>query len=99
MILEQLFSLPGLLRADAKSLGLVALILTLGACGGGGGGGGTTTTPPPPPPPPPPISGDDARRAVLADIGNEIISAVFARLRRRCNGAADGIGDTRRDTG
>lgn len=45
------------------------------ACGGGGGGGGETpvVTPPPAPPDPPPVSADDARRTVLADIGNQII--------------------------
>ncbi|MEM8984004.1 MAG: imelysin family protein [Pseudomonadota bacterium] len=49
-----------------------ALVLT--ACGGGGGGGSPAPAPPtPPPPPPPPTSGDDARRAVLADIGENII--------------------------
>lgn len=56
--------------------GLLAMALALSGCGGGGGGGsGSATTPPPPPPPqaPPPISGDDARRAVLKDIGEEII--------------------------
>ena len=53
----------------------LAIVLLLSACGGGGGGGGgnTVAPPPPPPPPPPPITGDDARRAVLADIGENIV--------------------------
>jgi len=52
--------------------GLLAVALILSACGGGGGGGSDTSNPPPPPAPPP-VSGDDARRAVLADIGEDII--------------------------
>lgn len=64
------FALPlsGVWRA-----GLLGLVLALAACGGGGGGGGDGGPPPPPPPPPPPAGGDDARRAVLKDIGEEII--------------------------
>lgn len=50
--------------------GLLAVTLTLASCGGGGGDEGTD---PPDPPDPPPVSGDDARRAVLKDIGEEII--------------------------
>ncbi|MEM7762548.1 MAG: imelysin family protein [Pseudomonadota bacterium] len=52
-------------------LGTVAVTSALlVACGGGG-----STTPPPTstPTPPPTVSGDDARRAVLADIGEQII--------------------------
>ncbi|MEM7079752.1 MAG: imelysin family protein [Pseudomonadota bacterium] len=55
---------------------LLTASLALAACGGGGGGSSSpppTATPPPPPPPPPAPSGDDARRAVLADIGTQII--------------------------
>lgn len=49
---------PGIWRA-----GLLAAALALAACGGGGGGGVA----------PPPLGGDEARRAVLKDIGEEII--------------------------
>ncbi|MEM8547751.1 MAG: imelysin family protein [Pseudomonadota bacterium] len=54
---------------------VIASLIILAGCGGGGGGGSTPVAGPPTPPPsnPPPVSGDDARRAVLADIGNEII--------------------------
>lgn len=64
---------PGRAGSSIWRAGLLVFALSLGACGGGGGGGGQTTTPPPPPPPPPPVSGDDARRAVLKDIAEEII--------------------------
>lgn len=66
-----------------------AVLLSLAACGGGGGGSSTpdpapappTTNPPPAPAPDPdpdpdpeePLEGDDARRAVLADIAEFII--------------------------
>lgn len=49
---------PGLWRA-----GILVFALALAACGGGGGGGGGGG----------PAVGDDARRAVLKDIGEEII--------------------------
>ncbi|MEM7431094.1 MAG: imelysin family protein [Pseudomonadota bacterium] len=45
-------------------------VALVSACGGGGGGGGGNN---PPPPPPPPVSADDARRAVLLDIGEQIV--------------------------
>ncbi|MEM7501859.1 MAG: imelysin family protein [Pseudomonadota bacterium] len=72
----RLFSFLQLPNRNAWRAGLLAIALVLSACGGGGGGGGTTNpppSPPPPPPPPPPISGDDARRAVLTDIGEDIV--------------------------
>lgn len=62
-------------RTGVRRAGLTALAVVLTACGGGGGGGGGSTPPPAPPDPPdpPPVTGDDARRAVLADIGDGII--------------------------
>lgn len=52
----------------AVQCGLLTLALGLTACGGGGGGGGGE-----PSPDPGGAVGDDARRAVLADIGDDII--------------------------
>lgn len=50
-----------------RSAWLLAVMISLVsvACGGGGGGGVTAT--------PAPMLGDDARRAVLADIGSDVI--------------------------
>ncbi|MEM9314606.1 MAG: imelysin family protein [Pseudomonadota bacterium] len=68
-----------------RHLGVAALLLGLAACGGGGGSSAPEPAPPPPPttsPPPDPdpdpdpgpvLEGDDARRAVLAAIGEDII--------------------------
>lgn len=64
-------------------VGLLASVSMLAACGGGGGGGGggnpdPSPTPnpsvsPSPTPDPGGLVGDAARRAVLADIGDDII--------------------------
>ncbi|MEM1264308.1 MAG: imelysin family protein [Pseudomonadota bacterium] len=56
-----------------RAIAVLSGALVLTACGGGGGGGGAPAPAPPAPPPPPPTSGDDARRAVLNDIGEAII--------------------------
>lgn len=67
------------ISSKAKAVLLLAAIISLSACGGGGGGnaggggagggnGGGT-----PAPNPPPVTGDDARRAVLADLGVDVI--------------------------
>ena len=71
MIVERLFFARRLSSLTAGVIGFAAIALLLSACGGGGGGGAAPN--PLPTPPPPPVSGDDARRAVLADIGNEIV--------------------------
>lgn len=60
--------LKGLLRPCV----LLAGALALAGCGGGGGGSDTPQQSQPPPGPTP-VSGDDARRAVLADLGEDII--------------------------
>lgn len=51
--------------------GLLAMSLSLAACGGGGGGGGGGD--PTPTPTPAPMLGDEARRAVLKDLGEDLI--------------------------
>ncbi|MEM9172761.1 MAG: imelysin family protein [Pseudomonadota bacterium] len=61
-------------RGLGSQTALVLATSLLVACGGGGGGGGTPpVATPPPTTPPPTMTGDDARRAVLSDIGTEII--------------------------
>lgn len=64
------------LASLGRAVGLACLVALIAACGGGGGGGGGNINQPPPDPDPdpdPPVTGDDARRAVLADLGEQII--------------------------
>lgn len=74
---ERKFRLLGLRSWNLRQAFLLSAALMLSACGGGGGGSTPETSPPPPapspPPDPPPATGDDARRVVLTDIGEDII--------------------------
>ncbi|MEO0575414.1 MAG: imelysin family protein [Pseudomonadota bacterium] len=67
---------PNLIKQICRAFVTATTASFVIACGGGGGGGGGSTpvaTPPPTTPPPTMTTGDDARRAVLADIGTQII--------------------------
>ncbi|MEM8497198.1 MAG: imelysin family protein [Pseudomonadota bacterium] len=85
MLLTHLQS--GLVQRGAKLFGSLLIYMVLASCGGGGGGGGAVTPAPTPTPPPGNggdgdggdggdgggLTGDDARRAVLRDIAEDII--------------------------
>lgn len=58
-----------------KPCSALLLVLALSACGGGGGGGGGSA--------PPPMTDDDARRAVLADLGEDLILPALRDLDTR----------------
>ncbi|MGQ0620499.1 MAG: imelysin family protein [Panacagrimonas sp.] len=58
-----------------KPCSALLLVIALSACGGGGGGGGGST--------PPPMTDDDARRAVLADLGEDLILPALRDLDAR----------------
>ena len=69
--------------------GLIALTVALAACGGGGGGGGGPT--PTPTPPPGPMLGDEARRAVLKDLGEELIYPELQTFAQRADALAAAV--------
>lgn len=58
-------------------VGMLALSLTVAACGGGGSGG---DTPPPPPPPPPPPSADTTAPSVPSNVVITATSPTGARV-------------------
>lgn len=75
-------------------MSLLCLTALASACGGGGGGGGgdggggatpTPTTSPSPTPTPGPVTDDDARRLVLADLGNDVILPTLRQLDTRAD--------------
>ena len=73
-------------------MSLLCLTALASACGGGGGGGDggggatpTPTTSPSPTPTPGPVTDDDARRLVLADLGNDVILPTLRQLDTRAD--------------
>lgn len=67
---QQAPKVPGTSTLRATRIGLLGVALLLAACGGGGGGGGGG---PDEPPDGDSCTGDDCRREVLKDLGEQII--------------------------
>lgn len=71
--------------------GLVAGGVLITACGGGGGGGGGGSEPEPTPDPNTPVVGDDARRAVLADVATQVIEPALDAFVTRADAMAAAV--------